>query len=228
MGSIEAVFVNDKRFKEVPGPNVYATPAKDKLQAASWSLPRNQRFKARSVRQPGPGEYEYSTFTQAGPKFTTRVKPFIDPFKMKTKPGPGEYSPDKAKVDFKYSMGARPSQSMNKLTPGPGAYGDERALHYRTIPGSKMGKDNRKSNHFLHTSSYQKQEPGRYNQHEFANNRLMGVPNFSFGRDQRFKQIGKDGMSKTTTGKMFRPTSTPGPGAYEYQKVVGYSNSQRF
>ena len=82
---------------------------------------------------------------------------------MKTKPGPGEYSPDKLKKNLKYSIGARPSQSMNKLTPGPGAYGDERELHYKTIPGSKMGRDMRLSNHFLHTSSYKKQEPGQYN-----------------------------------------------------------------
>lgn len=51
------------------------------------------------MRHPGPGEYGYKTFTAAGPAFSTRVKPFIDPFKMKTKPGPGQYDPEKARND---------------------------------------------------------------------------------------------------------------------------------
>ena len=55
------------------------------------------------------------------------------------------------------------NQSAGKLTPGPGSYTDDRVLHYASIPGSKMGKDVRKSNHFLHTSSYLKQDPGKYN-----------------------------------------------------------------
>jgi len=158
-----AEFVNDKRLSHVPGPNVYATPAKDKLQAPFWSVPKNDRFRGRSVNQPGPGEYEYSDFTNAGPKYTTRVKPPVDPFKMKTKPGPGEYSPEKPKKSIFYSMGAKLDNSEKFVAPGPGAYEDEHALHYKTLPGSKMGKDVRKSDNFLHTPSFQKQDPGRYN-----------------------------------------------------------------
>jgi len=67
----------------------------DKSQAPYWSVAKNDRFKARAMKQPGPGEYEYPKFTDAGPKFTTRVKPVINPFKMKTAPGPGLYSPEK-------------------------------------------------------------------------------------------------------------------------------------
>ena len=78
-------------------------------------------------------------------------------------------------------------QSEDKRTPGPGNYDDERELHYKSIPGSKMGKDMRKSDHFLHTSSYKKQTPGTYNLHNFANNEYMGVPKFSFGKDSRVK-----------------------------------------
>lgn len=91
------------------------------------------------------------------------------------------------------------NQSEYKGTPGPGAYGDERALHYRSIPGSKMGKDNRRSDHFLHTASYRKQEPGSYNLHNFANNELMGVPKFSFSKDPRAKNFAQ---------------TCPGPGNY--------------
>ena len=163
-------------------------------------MPKNDRFKGKSIKHPGPGEYQYASFTDAGPKFTTRVKPFINPFKMKTDPGPGQYEPEKPKTNINYSMRKKPNQSMGALTPGPGAYEDERALHYRSIPGSKMGKDDRKSNHFLHTSSYKKQEPGRYDLHNFANNELMGVPKYSFGKDQRVKD---------------RSNNLPGPANYQ-------------
>ena len=153
---LDAEFVNDKRLSHVPGPNIYETPAKDKTVRPTWSIPRNDRFKVRNLKQPGPGEYEYTSFTQAGPKFTTRVKPFIDPFKMKTDPGPGLYNPEKPKTQFRYSMREKPGTAGNSMTPGPGTYSDPRKLHYKFIPGSKMGKDNRMSGHFLHTSSYKK------------------------------------------------------------------------
>lgn len=119
---------------------------------------------------------------------------------MKTEPGPGLYSPEKPKTNIQYSMRKKMAGSMNRLTPGPGAYGDERVLHYSTIPGSKMGKDMRKSDHFLHTASFKKQNPGNYNLHNFANNELMGVPKFSFGKDVRDKGVGK---------------KCPGPGNYD-------------
>ena len=75
---------------------------------------------------------------------------------MKTEPGPGLYSPDKPKTNIQYSMRKKTGNSNNRYTPGPGAYEDERVLHYASIPGSKMGKDMRKSDHFLHTASYKK------------------------------------------------------------------------
>ena len=75
-----AEFVNDKRLSHVPGP-IYATPAKDRTQYPKWSVGKERRFAGRSVGTPGPGAYREATFTDAGPKFTTRVKPFIDPFK---------------------------------------------------------------------------------------------------------------------------------------------------
>jgi hypothetical protein len=197
---IVAEFVNDKRLSHVPGPNVYATPAKDKLAAPYWSVPRNDRFKGKNIKHPGPGEYEHSVFTDAGPKYTTRVKPHIDPFKMKTDPGPGQYEPEKPKTDIHYSMRKKFNGTTGKNTPGPGQYIDDRAMHYASIPGSKIGKDARISNHFLHTASYLKQDPGKYNQHEFPNNELMGVPRYSFSKDNRMRDLKK---------------GPPGPGNYE-------------
>ena len=97
---IVAEFVNDKRLSHVPGPNNYDQPVKDKTQAPYWSVSKDDRFKAHSMRQPGPGEYEYAKFTDDGPKYTTRVKPHINPFKMKTDPGPGQYSPEKPKTNI--------------------------------------------------------------------------------------------------------------------------------
>ena len=119
---------------------------------------------------------------------------------MKTEPGPGQYNPDPSKTNIRYSMRQRVNGSINRLTPGPGTYQDERVLHYKTIPGSKMGKDMRKSDHFLHTASFKKQEPGRYTMHNFANNELMGVPKYSLSKDMRFKNRG---------------ANQPGPGNYE-------------
>lgn len=88
--------MNDKRLSHVPGPNVYATPAKDKSLAPSWPAAKDERFRGKSVKQPGPGEYHHAIYTDAGPKFTTRVKPFVDPMKMnRADPGPGQYEPEK-------------------------------------------------------------------------------------------------------------------------------------
>ena len=51
--------------------------------------------------------------------------------------------------------------------PGPGAYSDMRELHYSSIPGSKMGKDNRNS-FFLKTTVSGNPEPGLYEKAGFA------------------------------------------------------------
>lgn len=159
MGKAErkAEFVNDKRLNHVPGP-IYSTPAKDRQKLPLWSVGKERRFAGRNVGTPGPGAYRAPSFTDAGPKFTTRVKPVINPFKMKTDPGPGFYDPEKPKMNTRYSISKRlgaSSYAASKQTPGPGSYGDERALHYSTIPGSKIGRDVRKQQ-FLKTSSYGK------------------------------------------------------------------------
>ncbi len=100
--------MNDKRLSHVPAPNVYKNPVKDKVDAPNWSVPKNNRFPGKSVKQPGPGEYEHAVYTDSGPKYSTRVKPFIDPFKCRTKPGPGLYDPERPKSSQFYSMRKKP------------------------------------------------------------------------------------------------------------------------
>lgn len=98
----------------------------------------------------------HAVYTDAGPKYTTRCKPHINPFKCRTEPGPGLYEPEKPKTNIEYSMRQKFVASIDRNTPGPGNYEDDRVLHYSTIPGSKMGKDARKSNNFIHTPSHLK------------------------------------------------------------------------
>ena len=170
------------------------------MQAPAWPSSKDGRFRSTPKKQPGPGEYSYQSFTKDGPKYTQRVKPVINPMKMKTDPGPGTYCPDTNKNgNFKYSMGKVANGGNSFNTPGPGAYGDI-DRHYKSIPGSKMGTEKRKSDAFLHTSSYKKQEPGRYSLHDFAGNELMGVPKFSFGKDDKMKNV---------------KSRQPGPGNYD-------------
>lgn len=117
------------------------------MQYPKWSVGKEKRFALRPGSTPGPGAYREATFTEAGPKFSNRVKPFIDPFKCRTKPGPGFYEPIKPQTQIHYSMSKRLTASSfaaTKKTPGPGAYIDERAAHYASIPGSKIGRDCRK------------------------------------------------------------------------------------
>ena len=131
---------------------------------------------------------------------------------MKTEPGPGLYNPEKPKTDIQYSMRKKYGPSGAPGNPGPGTYGDERELHYRTIPGSKMGKDTRLSNHFIHTPSYNKQEPGRYDLHDFANNELMGVPKYSFGKQKRAPN--KGGLEPGPTSYKIASKMTDGVPCY--------------
>ena len=79
---------------------------------------------------------------------------------QKTLPGPTDYNPNKSQTQLKYSMSGKNEFPM-KLTPGPGTYGDMINLHYSTLQGSKMGKDDRKS-YFLKSSSHEKPGPGSY------------------------------------------------------------------
>jgi len=59
-----------------------------------------------------------------GPKFTARVKPKIDPFKMKSDPGPGFYDPPSSGAFKKisYSLAGTGNSTIDMTAPGPGSY----------------------------------------------------------------------------------------------------------
>jgi len=100
-----AHFVNDKRLAHVPGSNNYDPCSTDKTSKTSkmpsWSCSKASRFESFAPKTPGPGSYDIPQKGVEGPKFTTRSKPNINaellsggitasPYKMRTKPGPGE------------------------------------------------------------------------------------------------------------------------------------------
>jgi Sperm-tail PG-rich repeat len=125
-------------------------------------------------------------------------------------PGPGNYNPIKSQKTLKYTMSAKHDTSLSpeKLTPGPGTYQDERELYYQTLPGSKMGKDNRKS-YFLKSASYEKPGPGNYSTISFTEK--SDAPKFGFGSSVREKDYKKHGGIPLV----------PGPGKYEARTVLG-------
>ena len=105
---------------------------------------------------------------------------------MRTKPGPGEYDPP---VSGQFKRTAYSISGLNKKfiegteskfkQPGPGTYEDCIALHYKSIPGSKINKDKRNS-FFLKTSVTGNPDPGNYEKDAFT--KLNAIPMYSFGK----------------------------------------------
>ena len=75
--------------------------------------------------------------------------------------------------------------------------------HYASIPGSKIGRDNRAS-FFLKTSVSGNPEPGNYNKPGFAH--VNHQPKFSFSKSSRPEA---------------RKRGPPGPGEYEPAQPMG-------
>lgn len=72
--------------------------------------------------------------------------------------------------------------SPEKVTPGPGTYVGVKDRYYSNIPGSKVGKDDRKS-YFLRSQSYDKPEPGKYQTISFT--QKSDAPKHSFSKAAR-------------------------------------------
>jgi len=93
----ETQFIKSKDIIETPGPGTYAA-SKNSLKAAqnpSWSMSKDQRDKNFSNSGPGPGTYQLKPKITEGPKYILGLKPFLDPHKNRTAPGPGFYNPQK-------------------------------------------------------------------------------------------------------------------------------------
>lgn len=90
----------------MPGPNKYNPGRTDATSKASkmpsWSCSKASRFDTIKKSTPGPGSYNIASKGVEGYKYTHISKPNINsellshgitasPFKMRTKPGPGEY-----------------------------------------------------------------------------------------------------------------------------------------
>lgn len=131
----------------------------------SWSLSKDERDRVHTAGgNPGPGEYKIPTKLGEAPHYYMGLKLERNFTKDKlAEPGPGKYDPIKSQTTLKYTMSGKheTNVSPNKVTPGPGNYSDMRALYYQTLPGSKIGRDTRKS-YFLKSASYEKPGPGNY------------------------------------------------------------------
>jgi len=103
------------------------------------------RFKSYHKSTPGPGDYSLKTLISDGPKFTTRIKPVIDPHKCQNKVGPADYDPKPLEKSLIYSMRPKLSPVRDDKSPGPGSYNDNRQSHYENLSGSIIGLDPRKS-----------------------------------------------------------------------------------
>lgn len=127
-------------------------------------------------------------------------------------PGPASYNPIKSQKTLHYSMSGKNEHGNSPLksVPGPGTYTDTRQQHYQTLPGSKMGRDDRKS-YFLKSASHEKPGPGNYQTISFTQN--SQAPKFGFGSSVREKDYIKDNVAKP---------NVPGPGKYEPKEVIGH------
>ena len=132
----------------------------------------------------------------------------MNPFKNKTEPGPGLYSPKRFNHTISYSISKRNDGELtdDKITPGPGNYGDIRKSYYSNIPGSKIGKDYRKAE-FLRTSSHSKPGPGVYKTLCFTD--ANHAPKFGFGTSYREKNYSETALIP------------PGPSNYNIGGTLG-------
>jgi hypothetical protein len=97
------------------------------------------------------------------------------------------------------------SLSLKSKAPGPGSYESEAKLHYQKMPGSKIGKDDRRS-FFLKTASTDKPAAGKYEIPGFATCSNTGVPKYGFAKDSKLRQCA---------------AGNPGPNHYEQKGTLG-------
>lgn len=87
-------------------------------------------------------------------------------------------------------------------SPGPGSYENADSLHYKKMPGSKIGKDKRES-FFLKTTVTGTPDAGLYNKPGFDK---LNRSTFSFGKSSRPPVLAR---------------GPPGPGEYNLRADLG-------
>ena len=197
----------------VPGSGSYDPKnVTSKKNGPQFSVGRSRRDGEISIFKNTPGAGTYGGYDAAAiavraKSATWRIGSEKRPEKqhyVPPTPGPGSYQltqTDMGKNGPKYSANKRPSQWL-KQSPGPGAY--EPILGTVKNRAAQYSLGSQKRTMLKELNSF----PGP-GQHE-SKSQLSGSK-YGFG---------------TSTRAKLRPDSTPGPGSYEYQKVVGYSNSQ--
>ena len=154
---------------------------------------KSAREKNYGASGPGPGSYNLKPKINDGPQFIMGDKCPKDPFKNKSKVGPGQYNPKDQPTQLSYSIRTRDKSANleNKISPGPGHYNSLQDLYYKNIPGSKIGRNERKSDNFIHTASVKKPAPGQYNGGSHTMVDKNSAPKYGFGSSSREKNYFK-------------------------------------
>jgi hypothetical protein len=163
---------------------------------------------------PGPNQYRVkSVLGTGGKQYGFGLKPFIDPFKMRTTTGPGDYNPRPLGRCMSGVISSKPKEKdirELKKIPGPGTYQETRdKVHYGHLSTTLFGKDNRNS-YFLNTRGFTNPAPGC---HSTSFIDKPTPPQFGFGSSKREKNYLGLSREKLSGG--------PGPGSYRIPVHVG-------
>ena len=130
-------------------------------------------------------------------------------------PGPGNYNISRNLGKVSYSFGLKtPIQNGSKYAPGPGAYSLRGS--FINIPGSKIGTSTRDDD-FKRAQRVGSPGPGNYRYDTTIVHSALkkDAPKFGFGTADRNKLA--------CVGSVV----SPGPGAYNYKKIIGVEGQKR-
>ena len=201
----------------------------------AWAIGKTERklIQVKSTT-PGSGKYDYKTFIGEGPKYTMRPKYDLEGITQgkrnvkarakSTVPGPGKYNPLDNTGGPKYTMGIRRTLSKAQLrkkgkrheVPGVGKYNLRKEDDLR-VPCYLMSKEKR-NNLNMNYSALNYPAPNKYKYD--LNGSSSQAPIWSFSKAERFGS-NKDKVKKPRSA-LVRSFSVPGPGAYEFQKFIGW------
>ena len=131
-------------------------------------------------------------------------------------PGPGSYEFKETKMKIAYTMGSkkelqRAGEAMNMTLPGPGSYTPRDSFYHPT--GGRIGTERRIESGSR--SNLLVPGPGRYDSlTSLTGNRS---PRYGFGTQEKF-------FDNKQKAKML--SSSPGPGSYNFKKIIGNEGSK--